>query len=61
MRAARLLCLPPLLALAACQTLYPTPKVEFSTATAPALPEGGPPAIAGAGAGGAAAGGPRRR
>ena len=46
MRAARLLCLPPLLALAACQTLYPTPKVEFSTATAPALPEGGPPAIA---------------
>ena len=27
------------------QSLYPNQKVEFATATAPALPEGGPPAL----------------
>jgi len=30
------------LALSGCQTLYPTPQVEFATATAPALPASGP-------------------
>lgn len=37
------------LALGGCQhisqSLYPNQKVEFATATAPALPEGGPPAL----------------
>ena len=38
-----------LLALAGCQhisqSLYPVPKVEFATGTAPALPAGGPPPL----------------
>lgn len=33
------------LLLAACQTPYPVPKVEFATATAPALPASGPPGM----------------
>ena len=32
----------PLLALSACQTIYPVPNVEFPTATAPAMPARGP-------------------
>lgn len=32
--------------LAGCETPYPTPKVEFATATAPALPAGGAPGLA---------------
>ncbi|MFD2451199.1 hypothetical protein [Ideonella paludis] len=32
----------PLLALSACQTIYPVPNVEFPTATAPAMPASGP-------------------
>jgi flagellar L-ring protein FlgH len=31
--------------LAACETPYPVPKVEFATATAPALPASGPPGL----------------
>lgn len=31
--------------LAGCQTVYPVPKVDFATATAPSLPEGGPTPI----------------
>lgn len=36
----------PLLALSACQTIYPVPNVEFPSATAPAMPASGPLAMA---------------
>jgi len=35
----------PVLGLAACQTLYPTPKVDFAHATAPEAPASGPSAF----------------